>query len=123
MGCGGLILIGILSLIFHTNLFTLLSPQPGTQTVQTRPDYAQDQREQPEVEFVSFVLDDVQKNWARILLESERWNWESHGIDGRSTPAVSPRALCVLPSGGRIRPRSLCEVATSSMEARSAAGV
>ena len=70
MGCGGLILIGILSLIFHTNLFTLLTPQPGTQTVQTRPDYAQDQREQPEVEFVSFVLDDVQKNWTRILSES-----------------------------------------------------
>jgi uncharacterized protein len=67
MGCGGLILVGILSLIFHTNLFTLLSPQPGTQTVQTRPDYAQDKRGQPEVEFVSFVLDDVQKNWTRIL--------------------------------------------------------
>jgi predicted metalloprotease len=70
MGCGGLILVGILSLIFHTNLFTLLSPQPGTQTVRSQPDYAQDQREQPEVEFVSFVLDDVQKNWTRILPES-----------------------------------------------------
>jgi uncharacterized protein len=62
LGCGGLILLGILSLIFHTNLFTLLGPQPGAQTVQPRPDYAQDQREQPEVQFVSFVLDDVQDN-------------------------------------------------------------
>ncbi len=70
MGCGGLILLGILSLIFHTNLFTLLSPQPGTQTVPSRPDYAQDQREQPEVQFVSFVLDDVQKNWDHILPEA-----------------------------------------------------
>lgn len=70
MGCGGLILVGILSLIFHTNLFTLLSPQPATPAVRPRPDYAQDQREQPEVQFVSFVLDDVQRNWARLLPDS-----------------------------------------------------
>ncbi|HZS54615.1 MAG TPA: neutral zinc metallopeptidase [Bryobacteraceae bacterium] len=70
VGCGGLILLGILSLLFHRNLFTLLSNQPGAVSVQSRPDYAQDQREQPEVQFVSFVLDDVQNNWARLLPEA-----------------------------------------------------
>jgi len=70
LGCGGLILLGILSLLFHRNFFTLLSNQPGTRAVQSRPDYAQDQRERPEVEFLSFVLDDVQSNWSRILPEA-----------------------------------------------------
>jgi len=67
IGCGGLILLGILSLVFHKNLFTLLGSQPGAAPVQSQPDYGQDQREQPEVQFVSFVLDDVQNTWAQIL--------------------------------------------------------
>lgn len=68
IGCGGLIVLGILSLLFHQNLFTLLGGgQTGAPSTQSQPDSAQDQREQPEVEFVSFVLDDVQKNWDRIL--------------------------------------------------------
>ena len=70
IGCGGLIILGILSLVFHRNLFTLLSTDSGAPTVQSRPDYAQDQREQPEVQFVSFVLDDVQNTWSRILPEA-----------------------------------------------------
>ena len=70
LGCGGLILVGILSLLFHRNLFTLFSSQPGAPAVQSRPSYAQDQREQREVQFVSFVLDDVQDNWSRILPEA-----------------------------------------------------
>lgn len=69
IGCGGLIILGILSLVFHQNLFTLLSNQPSSRTVQSQPDHAQDQREQPEVQFVSFVLDDVQHTWDRMLPE------------------------------------------------------
>ena len=68
LGCGGIILVGILSLLFHRNLFTLFSSgQSAAPVVQSRPDYGRDQREQPEVEFVSFVLDDVQRNWSQIL--------------------------------------------------------
>ncbi len=70
IGCGGLILLGLLSLLFHKNLFTLLSNQPSAATVQSQPDYAQDQREQSEVQFISFILDDVQDNWSRILPEN-----------------------------------------------------
>lgn len=70
IGCGGIILLGILSLIFHQNLFTLLSTQPQTGTVESpnqQQNQQQDQREQTEYQFVVFVLNDVQKTWDRIL--------------------------------------------------------
>ncbi len=69
LGIGGVIIVGILSLIFQKNLFTLFSGAgPSQQTaVRAVPDRQRDAREQPEVEFVKFVLNDVQKNWDRIL--------------------------------------------------------
>ncbi len=73
LGIGGVILVAILSVVFHQNLFELLSsPVPGGQPqagrlAPRRPDTARDERERPEVRFVSFVLDDVQKNWDRAL--------------------------------------------------------
>jgi predicted metalloprotease len=39
----------------------------GAQVAHRQPDTARDERERPEVRVVSFVLDDVQKNWDRIL--------------------------------------------------------
>jgi len=33
----------------------------------SQPDTARDQREEPEVDFVTFVLNDVQKNWDKVL--------------------------------------------------------
>ena len=39
----------------------------GAQLAHRQPDTARDERERPEVKLVSFVLDDVQKNWDRIL--------------------------------------------------------
>jgi len=41
------------------------------QVASRRPETAQDKRERPEVQLVSFVLDDVQKTWDRILPEQE----------------------------------------------------
>jgi predicted metalloprotease len=66
LGIGGAIIVGLLSLLFHRNLFVLFSGAPS-QTVRSVPNRQQDAREQPEVQFVSFVLDDVQRNWERIL--------------------------------------------------------
>jgi uncharacterized protein len=72
LGIGGFILVGILSLLFHRNLFTLFSgsssPAPAARQEQT----AQDRSEDREVQFISFVLDDVQKTWTRILPETAR---------------------------------------------------
>jgi predicted metalloprotease len=72
IGIGGLLLIGVLSLIFKTNLFTLFSgggpARPGPAAV-SRPDPAKDAAEKPLVQFFSFVLDDTQKTWEQVLPE------------------------------------------------------
>jgi uncharacterized protein len=70
LGIGGVIILGILSLIFHQDFFRYFSGSPATETRRPVSNRAQDQREQPEVEFVSFVLDDVQRNWDNILPEA-----------------------------------------------------
>jgi uncharacterized protein len=67
LGIGGVLVVGLLSLLFHRNLFTLFSGYTSAPTAQRPADPARTQREQPEVEFVSFVLDDVQKTWAQML--------------------------------------------------------
>ena len=71
LGIGGAIILLILSFIFKTNLFTLLSGgagEPGPAEVR-QPDTARDAAERPLVEFVSFALDDTQKTWTQILPE------------------------------------------------------
>jgi predicted metalloprotease len=71
LGIGGTLVLGILSLIFHRNLFTLFSGA-GSESVQhSVPDKARDRAEQPEVQFISFVLDDVQNTWDRVLPEAQ----------------------------------------------------
>ncbi len=74
LGIGGFIIVGILSLVFQRNFFTLFSGgAPATQSAsRNHADPALDQREQPEVQFVSFVLDDVQKNWTVTLPQITR---------------------------------------------------
>ena len=70
LGIGGVLLLGILSLVFHRNLFTLFSgdvsdgsgistSDPGAPNVPASQD--------PAVQFVSFVLDDVQRTWETLL--------------------------------------------------------
>jgi predicted metalloprotease len=44
----------------------------GAQAVRRQPESARDERERPEVRLVSFVLDDVQKTWDRLLPEQEK---------------------------------------------------
>ena len=73
LGIGGVLIVGLLSLLFGRNFFTLFSggaPVQDTATYQT-PNRAQDAREGTEVQFVSFVLDDVQHNWDALLPQAE----------------------------------------------------
>ena len=68
IGIGGFLILLVLSLVFKRDFFSLLSNQgaaPGQTTSQ--PDSQRDAREEPTVQFVSFVLDDTQKTWAGIL--------------------------------------------------------
>jgi predicted metalloprotease len=72
MGIGGFVLLLLLSLIFHKNFFALLggggapadAPAGQTAPVSTSPE------EEKEIQFVSFVLDDVQKTWTGIFAKS-----------------------------------------------------
>ena len=68
IGIVGFLVLLVLSLVFKRNFLSLAglggasSPTPISQ-----PDTARDQREEPLVQFVSFVLDDTQKTWTQIL--------------------------------------------------------
>jgi uncharacterized protein len=70
IGIGGAIVLLILSYVFRTNLFALLGggADTGPATI-NRPDPARDEAEKPLVQFVSFVLDDTQKEWTQLLPE------------------------------------------------------
>src|SRR3982750_2076660 len=66
MGLGGTAVLLVLSLLFGRNLF---EDVPATTTTSTGGALApaDSAREEPEVRFVSFVLDDAQQTWANIL--------------------------------------------------------
>jgi len=70
LGLGGLLILGILSLIFKQNFFALLdggsTVAPGPAAV-SNPDPSKDAAEKPLVQFVSFVLDDTQHTWDQVL--------------------------------------------------------
>jgi predicted metalloprotease len=64
IGLGGLIILGILSLIFGRDFIT---PFLGTSPSPRASDPARKAKEEPVVQFVSFVLDDAQKTWSEVL--------------------------------------------------------
>jgi predicted metalloprotease len=68
IGIGGAIVLLILSIIFKTNIFALLSGGTGDySTAVSEPNPSRDAAEKPLVEFVSFVLDDTQQTWTDLL--------------------------------------------------------
>jgi len=80
IGIGGMIILLILSFVFKRNFFSLLGNGGGPGSSVSTPDRPRDAREQPTVEFVSFVLDDTQKTWADLL--------ENQGIQYRHAKLV-----------------------------------
>jgi len=69
LGIGGTIIVLLLSLVFKRDFFALLGGGQSVMPNQTQGqvDTQRDASEQTTVQFVSFVLDDVQKTWAGIL--------------------------------------------------------
>jgi len=66
LGIGGTVVVLALSLLFGRNLFSDLGVEPGVAS--GAPMSAADSAaEEPEVQFVSFILDDVQNTWSTIL--------------------------------------------------------
>jgi predicted metalloprotease len=67
IGIGGFLLLLVLSLVFHRNLFTLFSGgSTSDRTVVASPPPSS-AGQSTEVQFVSFVLDDVQRSWQNLL--------------------------------------------------------
>ncbi|MFN7997160.1 MAG: neutral zinc metallopeptidase [Bryobacteraceae bacterium] len=67
LGIGGTLVLLALSFIFRTNLLSIfVGPSASTQPAHRVSD-SNTAGEQREVEFVSFVLDDVQRTWERLL--------------------------------------------------------
>ncbi len=66
VGIGGLILLGVLSFVFKRDL---ISPFLGSSDapVASTPDPARTQAEKPQVEFVTFVFNDVQRTMAKMV--------------------------------------------------------
>lgn len=79
LGIGGFILVGILSLVFRTNLFNYIGgggePAAPERPVSAEQRSAQDQRDKPKLDFISFVLDDIQHTWDRELPQFARVNY------------------------------------------------
>jgi len=72
IGIGGFIVLLLLSLVFHRNFFALLGgggAPAGVPAGQTAPVNSSPE-ENKEVQFVSFVLDDVQNTWAQIFAQN-----------------------------------------------------
>jgi predicted metalloprotease len=67
LGLGGLLIAAVLSLIFGRDFITPLLTTQGGDGTPRQVDQARDRAEEPAVQFVSFVLDDAQKTWSRVL--------------------------------------------------------
>jgi len=67
LGIGGTLLLLVLSFVFRTNLFNVVSGGPATETSRPAVDANRDAGQSREVQFVSFVLDDVQSTWEKLL--------------------------------------------------------
>ena len=71
LGIGGTIIVLVLGLIFGPDVVSNSGLDPGMQTTSggaLAP--ADSAAEEPAVQFVSFVLDDAQRTWARVLPEA-----------------------------------------------------
>ena len=68
LGLGGFVVVAILSLVFHRNFFTLLSSDSSSPSqAVSQPQPGRNDAEKPLVEFVTFVLNDAQATWTKVL--------------------------------------------------------
>jgi uncharacterized protein len=80
LGLGGLIIIGLLSLVFRQNFFALLGNLPvDTGTTVSAPSGSPataTPEETERYEFVKFVVNDVQDTWAKVLPQEANAQYE-----------------------------------------------
>jgi predicted metalloprotease len=71
LGIGGTIIVGLLSLVFHDNLFQYFSGAGSgpAAAVRSQPNPSRTKAEEPEKEFLEFAIKDIQDTWDRMLPE------------------------------------------------------
>jgi predicted metalloprotease len=67
IGIGGAVVLLVLSLVFHRNFFALFTSSPATNHRAATAEPARSSENDEKVQFVSFVLDDVQHTWDNLL--------------------------------------------------------
>jgi predicted metalloprotease len=69
VGLGGIVVLLLLSVVFKRDFLSLIETGPGASysTEEVQPNPARDAREEPLVQFVSFVLDDAQNTWRQVF--------------------------------------------------------
>jgi uncharacterized protein len=73
LGLGGMLVLGVLSLVFKTDFFALLGgAEQGVPAEAPAGPVAQTPEEEERVQFVSFVLDDLQAVWTETLSRDGR---------------------------------------------------
>jgi len=84
IGLGGLIIVGLLSLLFKQNFFALLGDLPmgpgASVSVPSGQPVDQTAEEAERVEFVKFVVNDVQDTWTRLLPQETRAQYERSAL-------------------------------------------
>jgi len=73
IGLGGIVILFVLSIVFKQDFLSLLSEVPMetsvTQTGRPAPPMSTSASEEERLDFVTFVLNDVQETWTRVLPE------------------------------------------------------
>ena len=103
LGIGGLIVVGVLSLIFKQDFFSMLDQAPSDNRLSSStsgPPASETPEEKQRYEFVKFVMNDAQDAWTRILPPSSRVPYERaklvlfrntvESACGKSTSAEGP---------------------------------
>ncbi len=68
LGIGGILIVGLLSLVFHQNFFALLSGGgAGQSQVQSAPNPQQDQAEARDASLIKTVFHNIQNSWTVML--------------------------------------------------------
>jgi uncharacterized protein len=70
LGIGGVVVLGLLSAIFGTDFFALVGGGGSAPPADNSAPVPTSEAEETQIQFVSTVLDDTQRNWERIFAES-----------------------------------------------------
>lgn len=76
LGIGGVLILGLLSLVFKTDLLSPFLGGGGGAPVASAPDPGRKQGEEKLAEFVTFTINDIQQFWAQALPQQARRPYE-----------------------------------------------